>query len=105
MTESTENRTGFLATYFDRDAVIKIARAAGILAWIVLGIYVFTTVISIAQFLLQFVTGVYYQKGMSIFDVAGFFMPYFLQPVPGLVYFIGLKFDRNTFHDFRQCIF
>ena len=92
MTESTENRTGFLATYFDRDAVIKIARTASILAWVVLGIYVITTVISVGQFLLQFVTGVYYQKGMSIFDVAGFFIPYFLQPIPGIVYFIGLKF-------------
>ena len=30
MTESTEKHTGFLATYFDRDAVIKLARAAGI---------------------------------------------------------------------------
>ena len=92
MTESTENRTGFLATYFDRDAVIKIARTASILAWVVLGIYVITTVISVGQFLLQFVTGVYYQKGMSIFDVAGYFIPYFLQPIPGIVYFIGLKF-------------
>ena len=95
MTESAEKRTGFLATYFDRDAVLKIARTAGILAWVILGIYVLTTAVSVMQFLLQFATGVYYQKGMSIFDVAGFFMPYFLQPVPGLVYFIGLKFAEH----------
>ncbi len=95
MTESTEKHTGFLATYFDRDAVIKLARTAGILAWIVLGIYVFTTAVSVVQFLLQFATGIYYQKGMSIFDVAGYFTPYLLQPIPGLVYFIGLKFAEH----------
>lgn len=95
MTESTEKRTGFLATYFDRDTVLKIARTAGIFAWVVLGIYIFTTLVSFSQFLIQFATGVYYQKGMSIFDVASFFTPYFIQFVPGLVYFIGLKFAEH----------
>jgi len=95
MTESNENRTGFLATYFDRDKVIKIARTAGVLAWIVLGIYAFTTLISFTQFMLQFVTGIFYQKGMSIVDVISYFNPYFLQLVPGLVYFIGLKFAEH----------
>lgn len=92
MTESTEKRTGFLATYFDRDAVLKIARTAGIFAWIVLGIYAFTTLTSFIQFMIQFATGVFYQKGMSVFDVANFFTPYFLQIAPGLTNFIGLKF-------------
>jgi len=92
MTESNENRTGFLATYFDRDAVIKIARVAGILAWIALGVYVFTTAISVTQFMRQYITGIYYQKGMTIVDIIGFFSPYLIQPVPGIVYFIGLKF-------------
>jgi hypothetical protein len=92
MAESNENHTGFLATYFDRDAVIKIARTAGILAWVVLGIYLFTTAISVTQFMLQFVTGIYYQKGMSIFDIFGYFIPYLVQPLPGITYFIGLKF-------------
>jgi hypothetical protein len=95
MDESTEKRTGFLATYFDRDAVLKIARIAGIFAWVALGIYIFTTLISFTQFMLQFVTGIFYQKGMSIVDVAGYFTPYLLQIVPGLVYFIGLKFAEH----------
>jgi hypothetical protein len=95
MTESTEKRTGFLATYFDRDAVLKIARTAGIFAWVALGIYTFTTLISFAQFMLQFVTGVYYQKGMSIIDLISFFSPYLLQAMPGLIYFIGLKFAEH----------
>lgn len=95
MTESTEKHSGFLATYFDRDAVLKIARTAGIFAWVALGIYVFTTAISVTQFLMQFATGIYFQKGMSIFDVFGYFTPYFLQLAPGFVYFIGLKFAEH----------
>ena len=95
MTESNENRTGFLATYYDRDSVLKIARVAGIFAWIALGVYTFTTLISFTQFMLQFVTGIFYQKGMSIVDVVNYFSPYFLQFMPGLVYFIGLKFAEH----------
>ncbi|MBI3153357.1 MAG: hypothetical protein HYZ21_14585 [Chloroflexi bacterium] len=95
MTESTENHTGFLGTYFDRDTVIKISRAAGIFAWVALGIYLFTTLVSLSQFLIQFATGVFYQKGISIVDILSFFNPYLLQPIPGLVYFIGLKFAQH----------
>ena len=95
MTNLNENRTGFLATYFNRDVVVKIAHLAGIFAWVALGIYIFTTLISFTQFMLQFATGVYYQKGMSIVDVISYFNPYLLQIVPGLVYFIGLKFAEH----------
>ena len=95
MTESNEKRTGFLATYFDRDAVVKIARIAGIFAWVTLGVYAITTLVSFTQFMLQFVTGIFYQKGMSIVDVISYFSPYFLQLMPGLVYFIGLKFAEH----------
>ncbi|MBE0669744.1 MAG: hypothetical protein IH588_04075 [Anaerolineales bacterium] len=95
MLESNDNRTGFLATYFDRDAAIKIARAAGVFAWIVLGVYIFTTAISLSQFLMQFVTGIFFQKGQTIIDVVSYFNPYFIQLVPGFVYFIGLKFAEH----------
>lgn len=95
MTETTEKRTGFLATYFDRDAVLLIAKTAGILAWVILGIYILTTLISFSQFMLQYITGIYYQKGLTIVDIASFFTPYFMQPIPGLVYFIGLKFAEH----------
>lgn len=95
MTESTENHTGFLGTYFDRDAVIKISRAAGIFAWIALVAYLFFSLISFSQFMIQFATGVYYQKGLSVIDVLNFFTPYVLQPIPGLLYFISLKFIQH----------
>lgn len=96
MTESNEKHSGFLATYFNRDAVLKIARTAGIFAWIILGIYVITTLMSSYQFVVQFATGIYFQKGMTILDVISFFTPYLLQPLPGLSYFIGLKFAEHS---------
>ncbi len=40
----------------------------------------------------QFASGLFYQKGMSGLDVLGFFTPYLLQPIPGLLYFASLKF-------------
>lgn len=86
----------FYATYFNKDAVIKFSRWAGILAWVVLVIYILTSLNSFLQFILQFATGIYYQKGMSIFDLIGFFSPYFIQIMPGIVYFFGLKFVEHA---------
>lgn len=96
MSEINEAKTNFIGTYFDRDKVMQISRIAGIFAWIALGIYLFTFLISFTQFMLQFTSGLYYQKGMSIFDLVGYFTPYLLQPIPGLLYFAGLKFVEHT---------
>jgi|CXWL01.1.fsa_nt_gi hypothetical protein len=96
MTESTENHTNFPATYFNRDAAFKLVKMAGICAWVVLGIYLFATLISFAQFMIQFATGMFFQKGMSVVDVISFFTPYLVQFTPGLAYFIGLKFIEHT---------
>ncbi len=92
MTESNNSKTNFAATYFDRDRILKISRIAGMLAWIVLGIYLFTSLVSFTQFMIQFTSGLFYQKGMSGLDILGFFTPYLLQPIPGLLYFASLKF-------------
>jgi hypothetical protein len=87
-----EKRETFYGTFFDKSAILKISRWAGIFAWVVLGVYLFTSLISFVQFMQQFVSGVFYQKGMSIFDLIGFFTPYLLQSVPGITYFFGMKF-------------
>lgn len=86
----------FYGTYFNKDAVLKFSRWAGILAWLVLVVYLLTSTISFLQFLQQFVTGIFYQKGMSIFDLIGYFNPYLLMPLPGVVYFFGLKFVEHA---------
>lgn len=91
-----EKRERFYGTFFDKDAVLKISRWSGILAWVVLGIYLYTSSVSFLQFLQQFVTGIFYQKGMSIFDLLGYFNPYLLQAMPGVVYFFGLKFVEHA---------
>ena len=89
MTESNENRTGFLATYFDRDSVLKIARVAGIFAWIALGVYTFTTLISFTQFMLQVLRGLITLPGFT--DIIQQLM-WILQPaLPALWNFIGLQ--------------
>lgn len=85
----------FYGTFFDKDAVLRIAHWAGILAWVVLSIYLFTSAITIIIFFQQFTSGFYYQKGMSIFDLLSFFNPYLLQPLPGVIYFFGLKFVQH----------
>lgn len=87
-----EKKETFYAAFFNKDAVLKFARWAGIFAWVVLAIYLFTSAISFMQFMTQFVTGVFYQKGMSIFDLVSYFNPYFMMALPGVVYFFGLKF-------------
>ena len=92
----SESKTNFSGTYFDRDKVMQISRIAGVFAWIALGIYLFTTLNSFAQFMIQYATGVFYQKGMSIFDTLGYFSPYLLQLVPGLLYFAVLKFVQHA---------
>ncbi len=91
-----EKHERFYGTFFDKDSVLKIARWAGILAWVVLGIYLFTSLVMFIIFIQQFASGIYYQKGMSIFDLFSFFNPYLIQPLPGILYFFGLKFVQHA---------
>ncbi len=92
MSETNESKTNFAGTYFERDSVLRISRVAGVFAWVALLAYLFTSALSFTQFMVQFSSGLYYQKGMSGLDVVGFFTPYLIQFVPGLLYFAGLKF-------------
>ena len=90
-----EKHETYYGAFFNKSAILNLSRWAGILAWGVLGIYLLTSGLSFIQFLQQLFTGVFYQKGMSIFDFLSFFNPYLLQPMPGVVYFFGLKFVQH----------
>jgi hypothetical protein len=90
-----ERHDKFFGTFFDKSAVLNLARWAGILAWIMLGIYIFTSIVSVAQFVRQLSSGFLFEKGMLITDLLSFFTPFLLQPLPGIVYFFGLKFVEN----------
>ena len=96
MPKPKEKPTRFLGTFFNRDDVLRLARLAAVFAWIALGVYAFSTLVSFTQFIMQFATGLYFQKGMSILDVVNYFTPYFLQIIPGLAYFTLFKFIEQS---------
>ncbi|HEX6034120.1 MAG TPA: hypothetical protein VFY83_06775 [Anaerolineales bacterium] len=91
-----EERTGFLGTYFDRDVSLRLARWAGILAWVLLGMYVYTALVSIGQFFTMIVSGVVSYAGANIFDVMSIPTLQISQLVPGLVYFVMLKVAQQV---------
>ena len=96
MNQSTEERTGFLGTYFDRDASLRIARWAGILAWVLLGLYVYTTLVSIGQSITMIATGVVSYAEANIFDILSLPGMHISQLSPGLVYFVLLKIAEQV---------
>src|SRR5258705_10578230 len=96
MSVSREQKTNFAGTFFQRDKVLQLSRLAGVISWVALCFYLLTSAFSFSQFLVQFMSGLYYQKGMSGVDAVNFFSPYLLQPLPGLFYFAGLKFIQHA---------
>lgn len=91
-----EKRDNFYATYFNKDTVLKLSRWSGILAWVLLVVLSFFALNSFLQFLFQYSSGVFFQKGISVFDLIGYFTPYPQQFAPGIIYFFGLKFIENA---------
>lgn len=96
MNRSAENRTGFLGTYFDRDASLRIARWAGILAWVLLAVYAYNTFISIGQYWSQVVSGFVSFEGWTIFDKLSLPTMQLSQLAPGMVYFVTLKVAQQV---------
>jgi hypothetical protein len=83
-----ENRIGFLGTYFNKDAVLRLSRASKILAWIVLVVYGFQLFLSIGVYVQQILRG--FWAGMSFPDIVQNFLYSFEQPLHGVVYFFAL---------------
>jgi hypothetical protein len=96
MNQPNENRTGFLGTYFNRDASLQLARWADILAWVILGMYVYTTLVSTGQFLSLWLSGAVSYEGTNIFDRLSIPTMQISQLVPGLVYFVTLKVAQQV---------
>jgi hypothetical protein len=91
MSEITnEKQIGFLGTYFDRDAILRICRWAEIIAWVTLTIYLLNWLISVLLFFAQYYNGMFFDKGMTFLNVLNIFSPYLTQPLPGVFYFFGL---------------
>lgn len=96
MNRPTEDRTGFLGTYFDRDVALRVARMAGILAWVLLALYAYTTLVSIGQFWFLVASGAASYEGVNIFDRLSIPTLQISQLVPGLVYFIMLRVAQQA---------
>ena len=84
-------KAGFFGTYFDRDGVLRLARWADVVAWVVLTIYFVSWFSSLLFFFAQYLNGLYMDKGATLLDVFNTFIPYLQQPLPGLFYFFGLE--------------
>ncbi len=91
MSSENEKSSRFLGTYFEADSVIKVARWANILSWVVLGIYLLVWLGALIQVLFQFFNGMIFDKGIVVLNVMNIFLPYLTQPLPGLLYFFGLQ--------------
>ena len=91
MTKQLENKTGFWGTYFEHDAVIKLARFANILGWFLLGFYVYMALVSLGQYLAFIVPNAAVLENLTFFDLLSIPNSYIQQLAPGLVYFVVLK--------------
>jgi hypothetical protein len=96
MNQPSEKRTGFFGTYFDRDESIRLARWAGILAWVLLAMYAYTTLVSLGQYWSMVDSGAMSFEGLTLFDRLSMPTMQISQLVPGLVYFIMLKVAQQV---------
>ena len=79
----------FIGTYFDRDAVMRVARWGEILAWVVVGVYAFDLLLSAGIFILQLARG--FMQGMGFTDLLMNIVILAERPFRGVVYFLALQ--------------
>ena len=91
MSEAKETKTEFVGTYFEKESVLRLVAVVKVFSWIILVAYILSTSFALAQFIPQFASGLFFNKGMGAGDVLNMFSPYLLQPVPGFVYFAVLQ--------------
>jgi hypothetical protein len=89
MSELSSKKAGFLGTYFDRDAVLRLVQLTNIISWIVALVYGAQLALSILVFLLSYVRGFLAFPGLT--DLAQQVLYLVEQPFRGLVYFIVLQ--------------
>lgn len=91
MSEANEKQTSFLGTYFDRDGVLRLARWADVVAWVILTIYLLWWLSSFVVFLSQYWSGMFFDKGGTFLNVINTFSGQIQQLFPGVFYFFGLQ--------------
>src|SRR5512142_1230998 len=85
----TEEKPRFLGTYFDRDAVIRMARVIAILSWVVAAIYAADLVVSLGIWILQYLRHIIMPLGFTDFAQQMLFI--FERPLHGILYFAAMQ--------------
>ena len=88
MSEST-NHVKFPGTYFDANSVIRMARAIGVLSWIVAAIYVADLSVAALTLFLQIQRGFVVYVGFT--DFAQNILYILERPLHGLLYFSAMQ--------------
>jgi hypothetical protein len=83
-----EKHSYFPGTYFNKDAVLRMAQTLKILAVIILIIYAGQLVLSISVYTLQILRG--FWAGMGFTDMLQNFLVAFEQPLHGVIYSFAL---------------
>jgi len=83
-----DTHTGFPGTYFNKESLLKISKAAEILAWVVAAIYGLQLLITLGVNLSQMLGGSW--AGMRFVDILQNFISIFVQALPGGAYFFVL---------------
>src|SRR5512139_1597233 len=85
----TEERSGYLGTYFSKDVILKLVSIAKVFSWVVVGIYATQWIVQGVSMFLQIVRG--FWLGMGYTDYASSIILWLEQPLRGVVYFIVLQ--------------
>ena len=107
----SEERTGFLGTYFDRDQVMRLSKALGVLAWVVAGVYAADLLLGLTVMALQYARG--FMVGLGYTDMLQSLLYIIERPIHGILYFgllqalshgllIALDVEDNTRREARD---
>jgi hypothetical protein len=89
MEEKEAKPVRFLGTYFDPENVLRAARWAEILSWVVVVVYVVDMLMALVVFVLQYARG--FMQGLGFTDVAQQVLYLLERPFRGIVYFVVLQ--------------
>ena len=85
----TEGKEKFFGAYFERDAVIRMARVIEILSWVVAAIYVLDLVTGLGIFVLQILRGLIFLPGFT--DYLQNILYILERPLHGALYFAAMQ--------------
>jgi len=91
MVDSQDKKVKFFGTYFDKDEVMRIARWADTVAWVIVVVYLISWILSIMTFTAQFSNGIVFDKGVTILGMFNIYKPFIFEGIPGLLYFFCLQ--------------